>query len=121
LVIAEPKRWVDSTTGRFNHSTIERRIWSVNFNWIHENFTKYLLVEKLVGLLDDTARDWYANLLLSNITRYNPFNDGITRIRVNSREEWLKQSSENTKITHKDMDVIMWRNYLSRISPTNKY
>jgi hypothetical protein len=79
------------------------------------------MIKKLVQLLDDPGRDWYAYLLLSNITRYNLFENGFTTIRINSTEEWLKPSYENTKITYKEMDVIIWQNYLSRISPTDKY
>lgn len=121
IAIVEPKQWFDSATGKFNHSTLQPQVWSVNLYWISENFPKYLLVQKLVKLLDDTARDWYANLLLFSLTGAQiPVNStGFRFFKIDTREKWLQRSSENTEITYKEMDAVMWRNYLSRISPSS--
>ena len=49
-------------------NTIERILTGVDIGRIEKTYPKYLLVTKLVQALDDTARDWYADLLLYRLT-----------------------------------------------------
>src|SRR5450631_1051942 len=57
-----PEKTFDSLTGKFYSHSIERVLTSIDVSKLRKAYPKYLIVEKLVRLLDDSERDWYADL-----------------------------------------------------------
>jgi len=109
-----PKKTYDS--GKFYIHTQERILTSVNVQRLRENYAKYEMIEKLVGLLDDPERDWYANLLLYNLTRY----PSINIWGCNNRQKWLEVNPK-TNVSYKETDVKIWHEYLKGLSVDSKY
>ncbi|MDF2193515.1 hypothetical protein [Paraflavitalea sp. CAU 1676] len=58
------------------------------------------LMKRLVRLLSDTTRDWYANILLYSF----PTATGCSFTAIRNRREWIKWSKEE--------DVKYWRDQL---------
>ena len=80
---------------------------SINVFQLEKIYPKDLLIKKLVPLLDDPDRDWYANLLLYNITQVYTFN----MVSVTNREKWV-MPEKGSNLTFKSQDMAMWRRYL---------
>jgi hypothetical protein len=67
-------------------------------------------------LLNDSARDWYADLLLYNLTGMSTMNI----VGCDTRIDWIG-IKRSAGISYKEVDVEIWRKYLSNISPSSKY
>jgi hypothetical protein len=77
-----------------------------------ERFPKNFLLPKIFQLLNDPERDWYANLLLYDISKAYTF----YMFKINSREEWLSIDPE-TNLTYKQEDIAIWKRYEAGIIP----
>ena len=98
--------------GKFQPFTIKRILTSVDVDLVQKHYPKYLLIEKLMQLLNDPERDWYANLLLYNLTEKCPSEPCVNTLRVNTRTAWLKAMPDGMR-TYKAGDVEMWKKYYS--------
>ena len=114
VALVAPSKTFDS--GKIYGHTTERVLTGLNINRIKKAYPKYLLVKKLVQSLGDSERDWYADLLLYNLTKISSLNI----IPCSTREKWLKPKP-NTNMTHKEADVEMWRKYLAGLSISDKW
>lgn len=92
---------------------VEWLLTSMDPEKVREAYPMYLTVKRLVELLDDPERDWYANLLLYNLT----FRSAVSIFRCNTREKWL-EIDEATHFTFKYQDTEYWKIYLAGLSPT---
>lgn len=114
LMWVAPPKLFDSATGAIYIHTFEQIVTSIDESQIRLKYPKYLMVQKLVQLLDDPERDWYADLLLYNLTTKE-------FIGCDSRESWLTSIKHNTNLTFRQIDMNKWRKYLSALSPTDKW
>ena len=103
-------------TSRIYGQTMERVITNIKVGPIKKNYPKYLMISRLVQSLNDPERDWYADLLLYNLTRIS----SINIVSCNSRKQWL-DLMYNTNITYKETDVKMWHDYLTGLSLSDKW
>jgi hypothetical protein len=109
-----PDKIADS--GKIYAHTFERILKSIDVSKIRKTYPKYLMIENLVLLLDDPDRDWYADLLLYNLTRLS----SINVVGCDNRNDWLR-IKRGTNFTYKHFDVEMWKNYLSGLLPSSEY
>ena len=109
-----PKRRPDST--KIYGSSIERILTNVHIGEIKRVYPKYVLIRKLVECLNDSERDWYADLLLYSLTDSSSLNI----IPCSTRDQWLKVPHD-MNVTHKAIDVEMWHKYLVGLSPSEKW
>ncbi len=116
LALVAPKKFYDSASGRIYAHTIERRLKSIDIDKVQKTFPKYLMVKNLVRLLGDPERDWYADLLLYNLTRI----ESLNIVGCDTRNDWLT-IKRGTNITYKQLDEEMWMKYLSDLSPSSEY
>jgi hypothetical protein len=114
LAFVAPKKTFDS--GKVYAHTVERVLTSANLGQIRKAFPKYLLVQKLVEALNDPERDWYADLLLYDLTLVPAFNI----FGCDTRDKWLTIDREGI-FTYKEEDMQFWRIYLVGLSPSDKY
>ena len=70
-------------------------------------------------LLDDPEKDWYANLLLYNLTGKHPTIPSKNVVTINTRAEWIKPMAKDGH-TCKASDVQMWEKYFSGLSKSKK-
>ncbi len=108
-----PSKTYDS--GRIYIHTTERLLTSVDVSHIKESFPRKELIEKLVTLLKDTTRDWYADLLLYNLTR----EPSLNILACNTREQWLKINPQTNR-PHQQYDVDFWQKYAAGLPPDSK-
>jgi hypothetical protein len=111
-----PKKTFDS--GKIYAHTIERVLTRVDIDRIERTYPKYLLMTKLVQSLDDTNRDWYADLLLYRLTLTDILSINI--IGCDTREKWLRSNPDMNK-TYKEANVEMWHKYLAGLSTSAKW
>ncbi len=111
IELVAPEKAFDKN-GKFQPSVIERILTSVNVNLLQNTCPKYLLIQKLIKLLDDPEKDWYANLLLYNLTGKLPSISSENILRINTRIAWLRPMADGG-YTCKSSDVKMWKKYFS--------
>jgi hypothetical protein len=70
-------------------------------------YPKDSVIHDLIGLLNDTTRDWCANVLLYQITRKLNMN----AFTITTREDWIKPINKQTTETHRDDDFKAWKAY----------
>jgi hypothetical protein len=116
LAWVAPTKIYDSSTRKIYAHSLERVVTSTNLLKIQKTYPKYLMIGKLVQLLDDSNRDWYANLLLYSLTNKSSSNI----IGCSSRGDWLKIKT-NTKYTYKQIDLEIWHKYFSGLSRSSEY
>ncbi|HWW39590.1 hypothetical protein, partial [Pedobacter sp.] len=92
-----PDKIADS--GKIYAHTFERILKSIDVSKIRKTYPKYLMIENLVLLLDDPDRDWYADLLLYNLTRLS----SINVVGCDNRNDWLR-IKRGTNFTYKHFD-----------------
>jgi hypothetical protein len=93
------------------------RVTSTNVTELKAKYPQPALVRGLVSLLDDTTRDWYANLLLYQLSG-RP-NEGA--LGTQSRERWVLPIQKDSTATFRDQDIAMWKKYELELSkPPNK-
>ena len=109
-----PAKRPDST--KIYGSSVERILTNVHIREIKKVYPKYALIRKLIECLDDSDRDWYADLLLYSLADTSSMNI----IPCNTRDQWLK-TSLTLHVTHKAVDVEMWHKYLVGLSPSDKW
>lgn len=109
-LVAPDKEFDDS--GMIQPSVVMRILSSVDADLVKTTFPESLLIQKLMELLDDPDKDWYANLLLYNLTGKFPPIPSEHVLRVDNRIEWLKPMSDGGP-TYKAIDVKMWERYFS--------
>lgn|SRR5690606_4645249 len=63
---------------------------------------KQRLVSRLIPMLNDNTKDWYANVLLYQLTE----REASSLIIIENRDEWVAK--------HKDEDLKYWHCYLNR-------
>src|ERR1700722_60234 len=78
---------------------ITTHVTSINMGRILNIFPKKILLLKLMALLNDPERDWYANLLLFDISKVYSF----SMMQVKSRDKWLTIDAE-ANVTYKAED-----------------
>lgn len=74
---------------------------SVNFESL-ANRDKNKLINRLVPMLTDSTKDWYANVLLYQLTQ----KDASSLIVVENRNEWIEKSKDN--------DLNYWKSYFDK-------
>jgi len=116
-----PNNKIDKSNGRNRPQYLGWFVTSLDFLDIEKRFQKYPFVKRLVEALDDPERDWSANLILFSIIQDQFMASAVRPLLIDSKEKWLMRSSESTPVTNKEMDVVMWRNYLSRLSQNSSY
>jgi hypothetical protein len=107
----------DSVRHVFYVSMFQLRVTSTNVTELKAKYPQPALVRGLVSLLDDTTRDWYANLLLYQLSG-RP-NEGA--LGTQSRERWVLPIQKDSTATFRDQDIAMWKKYELELSkPPNK-
>ena len=103
-------------SGKFYGSVVEWWLTSIDLSKVRKAYPKYVMIEKLVGLLDDPERDWYADILLYDLTLVPALN----LISCDTREKWL-EIEKNGNSTYKELDKAFWNHYLAVLSPSDDY
>jgi hypothetical protein len=73
---------------------------SVNIKSLGKKYNKPLLVKRLISVLGDTNKDWYANVLLYALTE----KDATSLLVIDGRDDWLR--------INKSKDIEYWNFYL---------
>jgi hypothetical protein len=97
-------------------SSIER--WldrSIKLNLSEMCRNKFLLVNKLIELLNDPDRDFFADFLLYGVT--HKISDLLS---CATRDEWFKTKKLHFDITVRDYDIQMWKKYSVCMAVFNK-
>src|SRR5579863_4592166 len=92
IAMVLPKRTADG--GKVYFSTPERVLTnssgrSVRTSQLKKEYNKYLLISKLIQSLDDSERDWYADLLLYNLNLPDISTSNI--LGCDNRQKWLRK------------------------------
>jgi hypothetical protein len=116
LWMVAPKKTFDS--GKIYAHTIERVLENVDIDHIKKTYPKYLLFTRLVQALDDSVRDWIADLLLYRLTLTEI--SSINIVGCDNRGLWLRKKYDIDK-TYKEVDVEMWHKYLAGLSDSAKW
>jgi hypothetical protein len=107
----------DSVRHVFNVSQLQLRITSINVGALKAKYATPTLIRRLVSLLDDSTRDWYANLLLYQLSGL----PNLGALGIQSRDIWLSPVQKDSPTTYRDRDIAMWRKYELELSnPSNK-
>jgi hypothetical protein len=77
---------------------------------------KFLLINKLFGLLDDPERDFYSDLLLYELTRIVS-----DLIPCETRDDWFKVKFYKDSISIRDHDIQFWKKYSVGMAAFKKY
>jgi hypothetical protein len=109
------------SSGHIHPFEFRRILTSLNVSDVKNAYPKYLLIQRLVQLLDDSDKDWYADILLTSLTGVQTLNQKDNLMRIDTREKWLEPAFENSNMTHKYLDIRFWQNYLFNISPSDKW
>jgi hypothetical protein len=107
--------------GELHPFVIHRTVTSVNLTHIIDSFPKYPLISRLVKLLDDSNRDWYANLLLFSLTGLENIGTKGKIMFIKNREDWLKPAFEKSSMSNKYLDERFWQNYLFNLLPSDNW
>ncbi|MBO9621019.1 MAG: hypothetical protein J7539_18530 [Niabella sp.] len=86
--------------------TLELHLSSVNVFLITRQFGIEHLMSHMNELLTDTTRDWYANLILYEITHRNT----DIFLKVKNRDDWVEPRAYMHDSTYKQKDIEMWKN-----------
>jgi hypothetical protein len=112
-----PSQTYDTVKHVIYVSMLQLRIKSINVEALQAKYRAPNLVRRLVFLLDDSSRDWYANLLLYQISGLP--NAGA--LAIQSREAWLLPAQKGSPTTFRDQDIAKWKKYELELSnPSNK-
>jgi hypothetical protein len=112
-----PSETYDSVRHVFNGSQLQLWVTSIDVNALSAKYPLPALVRGLIPLLDDSMRDWYANLLLYQLSGWP--NSGA--LGIQSREIWILPIQKGSPTTFKDQDIEMWKKYELKLSnPPNK-
>lgn len=114
-VLERPKNFSLFDTSIKNGALIDILVIHVapdSIRLILRRFPQNLLLPKIFQLLNDPERDWYANLLLYDISKAYTF----YIFKINSREEWLSIDPK-TNLMYKQEDIAIWKRYEAGINP----
>jgi hypothetical protein len=112
LVKVSPSQPYDSVRHVFYVSMFQLRVTSIDVKALKAKYPLPALIRGISSLLDDTTRDWYANLLLYQLS--GKPNAGAMGIQ--SREKWLLPVQKGSSTTFRGQDIEMWKKYESELS-----
>jgi hypothetical protein len=77
-------------------------VTSLDVNKMVAEFGQKKVIELLLPLLQDSSKDWYANVLLYDITK----RDATPLIVVDNRPSWINNNH--------DLDITFWRDHYGK-------
>jgi len=112
LALVAPQKTFDSTDHKINIHTVERRLTSVNVYTLEKTYSRKMMIKRLLPLLNDPDRDWYANLLLYALTGRST----LPIVNIDNRDKWIAPVKGSTR-SRKDEDVAMWQHSFPPAAP----